>query len=591
MPNPMTSVERFYDGLGKLQPLQWLSTVLDHDIVAYEKAADPGREAIAKMADAPPDSEAESALIFVRETADEVVRDLLPDLGTLRDHMRPHKAGAQDLSEDAYETLQQQVQRRVRLASLGLALADHLTSSQLAGLYGPFERLIPLSSALATSRDFERDLALAILVSSRWASLQGPGSPAEKFGFWRTTVPRWLRILSGAATGYLGIGVPNMPITMGLAAAMSAFLLDGGAKPMRYKAILLVRETELRVDKPAADIKEHLAELRNWHFVRYERRWLARHLARIMEAMLWREMPDGTKHVNPAPKSLRIVGQALEAMGFEAADVEPPAPPGGILTLPAALPWWQPKSIDIGVALVASKGQPQPQPGESISPPEAQRLNTALVAEPGHLESAVDWYRTSVLPYVDDYAYAPASARLRDIGHSRFSTAIAYERQPAEVRLLLWALADAMLVAAEAATSDQRRDAVAVLRLSLIRSIWWSEVHSATRSTLGMRTEDNEPDIGDPTFASYMEKFGDAHNRVESGMLRFLKRTPGDDELAPDGLSSFQIVMAARAAAQLTRSASSARLGCAGNAVLTALAVVALGQIASVAARLTGLLL
>ncbi len=570
--NPSTAVEHFYAGLAKLTPLEWLSTILDHDILEYQRASDPGREVIAEFARSPNPTDAESALLLIQETAAEVVTDLWPDLATLRADMRPYKApGATDLSEEAYDMLLKQVTRQVHLAGAGVALAEHLTPAQLSGLYQPFEELVPLSTVLNAPRDFERDLALAFLVSSRWAAQHGPGSPAVNLAFWKATAPRWLSLLTGAGSGHIGVGVPNFPITMGLATAASAFLSDGGAKPYRYKVLPLMRETELRVSGSVAQIRAHLAEFRYWQMVRYERRWVARHLARIMEAILWRELPDGTRMVQPGAKSLAIIGQALEAMGFEPADIEPPPPPGGVLALPATLAWWKPVPLDLSQTSLSLGGASQTG-GRALPPPEAHHLNTTLVAEPSHFETALAWYETAVLPFIDDYAPAPTQT-------SRFSSAVPYKDQPDEVRLLLWALADAMLVAAQAQQEVVKESAAMHLRrLPLIRSIWWEEVHAAARSVLGLGPEDDEPELSDPRFLDYFNRVSDARERIEAAMLRFLKFSPDADELPSDRLSAVQIAMAARAAIPLTGRVRTTRMGCAGTVLLIGAAGAAIAQ-------------
>lgn len=115
MSNPSTAVERLYAGLAKLTPLQWLSTILDHDILEYENASDPGREIIAEFVRSPTESYAALALVLLKETADEVVTNLWPDLATLRADMRRYKApGATDLSEEAYDSFLELVEQSRR---------------------------------------------------------------------------------------------------------------------------------------------------------------------------------------------------------------------------------------------------------------------------------------------------------------------------------------------------------------------------------------------------------------------------------------------------------------------------------------------
>lgn len=577
MSDPSAAVERFYAGLAELSPRDWVSTILPHDPEEYEAASDSGREAIKEFAESPSDPEAMSALALVQGSATEVASGLWPELEALRDDMRPYKAlGANDLSEDAYDVLRQQAMRRVHLAAGGVALAEHLTVAQLSALYRPFEDLVPLSGVLRDAPDFERDLALAFLVSSRLAAEQSPGSTVDKVRMWKTVTPRWLWLFNGGENP--GISVPSMQISMALMSAISAFMQDGGGKAMRYRGLTLAHEAERRASGSAGEIKAHLGAFRQWQIPRHTRRWLVRCISRVMEAILWGELPDGTKTAQPSEESLAVIAQALEAMGFLPSDVEPPAPEGGFLPVPPSLAWWKPLRIDLGVSLVASSAAGGVASHETtVSPPDAQRRNTELVADPEHFESALDWYRTTVLPFIDDYQRAPTGTQFPDIGLSRFSAAISYSTQPSEIRLLLWALADAMLVYAEARAEDHvAASEMQLLRLPLIRAIWWEEVHAATRSVLGLRPEDAEPELGDPRFLDYFNKFSEARDRVEQAMLRFLKISSREDQVPSDDQSALQVAMAARAAIPMASHAQATRAGCGASVLLCcALAVAA----------------
>jgi hypothetical protein len=203
----------------------------------------------------------------------------------------------------------------------------------------------------------------------------------------------------------------------------------------------------------------------------------------------------------------------------------------------------------------------------------------ALVAQPDHFEGAVAWYLAEVLPFIDDYAPAPSDSQVPEIGASRFSAAIAYQRQTDEVRLLLWALADAMLVASQA--KQQAGEDVAPLerrRLPLIRALWWEEADAAARAALGLRGTDVGPQLEDPGFSGFLGKLSQARDGVESAMRRFLKLPEPGVVTVADGL---QIAMAARAAEHTSRRQSQ-RAGC---GTTTAFALVVLGALAGVVVK------
>jgi hypothetical protein len=560
VPDAISTVELFYAELARLTPRQWLSIVTGVPIDEYEAEATPGRTAVEAFLAAPSDPEVVEALQLAQPSkAIEVTNDLWPDLSILRADMRPHAVpGASDLSEEGYELFRSEAARRVWWAAASVAMAGALEDAGISRLYRPFEGFIPLSSLLDPPPDFARDLARCLLISSRWAVERGPGSDSEKTGYWSAVVPRWLWLFNGGDMP--GIGIPSPAISRAFMTALSGFLRDSGPKQMRYVVLPLIREAEAVRFNSDEQIAEALAEFQRWQMPRLHRRWIASRITRLMQAVLMRELVDGTKTVEPHPESAALTGAALVAMGFEPADREPPPPPGGLLVLPEAFTWWEPAPVDLSEE--NARRLKQSGPGAVLLPPEAQRRNLMTMLEPDHFNPALEWYAAEVLPFIDDYASGPTSSKVPEIGLSRFVAAIPYGKQQDTVRLFLWTLADCLLVAAQTREANGR-DAAPFHRnrLPLIRAIWSEEVNAATDVALGISEATPLPELGGPTFSASLLEWGDTRERVESGMRRFLKLPSTEGNAATDDLSSFEIVAAARAAAYLRAGAAASRRG------------------------------
>jgi hypothetical protein len=379
-----------------------------------------------------------------------------------------------------------------------------------------------------------------------------------------------------------GIGTPSMQISTALMTAISGFLPNGGPTATKDEADALVLEADTLVQSSSdVAIEEVLRSFQSWSLRRDARRWIVRVIVRVMTAMLTREREDGTWVVDPSTADFALIDRALEAMGFELADREPPAPPNGIFTLPGTLDWWRPMRVDLGVSL--SVGTTTEGIGEALSPPDAHNKNVQSVLESKHLDSALAWYGTDVLPFIDDFAPGPSGSPYPDIGMSRFEPAINYRLQPERVRLLLWALADALLVASQVRRASGTDTAFGHDRLPLIRTIWWEELNSAVDAEMGLEPTDSTPGLGDPAFLEFTKKRDPAWEAMGEGMRRYLKVAvekslydQRDADLAIDALSAFQIAAAARGARRL-RSAAASGAGCAAKTLIVA----ALGALAA----------
>lgn len=570
MPDPSAAVNRFYAGLAAVQPDDWLRIAISPPIDDYQVASESAVSAISAFTNQSDDRVAANLLHLVQQEAGEIATGFIPDLEALRAAMRPPaRPGAPELTPEGYQVLMREAARRVFVAACGIALGEHLSSPDLAALYQPFEGFIPLSAVLDPRPDFVRDIALALLTSSRWAVEKGPGTPEEKTAYWETFFPLWMYEFNGGEMA--GIGVPNMEIGRALVRAATALLPGGEGKDIRYEA-----ERRVQIDSDE-QIEELLGE-RRWIMRRQARRWIVSRMVRVLEAMLTREASDGTKTVDPSPASLGVIDRTLKAMGFEAADREPPAPPGGTLTVPEAFTWWRPSPVRFASGSRSLGTTPDQLTASAVTPPDAHGMNITLMMEPDHFNPAWEWYLASVLPFIDDYSPGPKSADFPDIGRSRFSAAVPYRRQPEELRLFLWALADGMQVAAqtrEVNGGDSR--SLRLSRLPLIRAIWSEEVNAATNVLLGIGPTDTPPELGDAGFSDYLIKGVDAREQIESAMRRVLKIPDDQEDSSTDELSALEIAMASRAAGQLAGHGTS-RAGCAAGAVV--LTVVAMAMAA-----------
>lgn len=581
MHTPTDAVERFYAELAKLPLGAWLLIVIAMTPKEYEASVQRGQAAVEAFLDKPTDPEVMQGLLVARQSiATEVTHDLWPDLHALRSEMRPRMAPAADeLSEETYEAMRAEASRRVWWGAAGVATASVLEPALAARLYQPFEGFVPLTSVTTPAPEFVTDLALALQISSLWAVERGPGTDEEKTQYWSTVFPRWLWEFNGGEG--MPLGVPNMSISMALMTAISGFVPDGGGKSMRYIAQPLVRKA-LRLVRFRSDdeVEQALTEFTGWTLRRQERRWIANRLARVMLAMFSREQPDGARPVSPPANSNELIKRALGAMGFEGADLEPPAPADGKLVLPPAFSWWEPEVVNVSPeAMSGGVGSSGLGHAGGFLPPDAQRRNLMTLLEPDHFNPAREWYLNEVLPFIDDYGPAPKGSEFPVIGLSRFGAGVPYARQAESVRLFLWALADAMLVAAQAREeSGGDASAIQVSRLPLIRAIWADEINEATDAAIGIGPTQQRPDVVDPGYVDFALKWGDARERIESAMRRFLRLPTGQEDSATDGLSAFAIAIAARNAAVLGGGRAASRAGCAAGAIAISVVAVVVGR-------------
>lgn len=393
----------------------------------------------------------------------------------------------------------------------------------------------PSSAGNTDDLSFEDALALAFLATSRWGAEVGYGEPASAVA-WRRVAATWYAMFFQSNYDH-----PSMDFGFALAKAVAALepSLRGDFAERADELAAKVEEILLANERPErlAELLEPLAEWRP-NLTRHDRQWIALRAGRVMLALLTRETRDGSRARAASGDDFALIRQALVGMGLDESDWVPTTPQDGRIRI-EGLEWWQPRVVDFDGAHGAGSGV--------LSPPDAHRENTALVAQPGHFDQAMAWYERNVLPFIADQGGRRREAR-SDIGPSTFVEEVPYSGQADNVRWLLWALVDAMLVLTEVREkSGQDAGSLNSKRLPLIRAVWSGEIGIAVDTILGFGAGNRPPELGDPKYPDYVMRRAGVRDKAETSARRFLKLEAAD---SIDELSSLQIAMAGRAARQ-----------------------------------------
>lgn len=413
---------------------------------------------------------------------------------------------------------------------------------------------------------FEDALALAFLATSKWGAEVGYGGPASALA-WRRVAATWYAVFFQSNYDH-----PSIDFGLALAKAVAALepsLQGDFAEGAGELAAMVENRTAAERPERLAELLEPLAEWRP-NLTRRDRQWIALRAGRVMLALLTREGRDGRRARDAGGEDYSLIRQALVGMGLDESDWVPTTPQDGRIRM-EALDWWQPRVVDLDSAHGAGSGV--------LSPPDAHRENTALVAQPSHFDQAMVWYQRNALPFIADQGGWRREAR-SGIGPSAFVEEVPYSGQADHVRWLLWALADAMLALTEVREkSGQDAEPLNSKRLPLIRAVWSGEIGIAVDAVLGFGPGNRPPELGDPKYSDYIMRRAEIRDKVEAAARRFVKL---DAEDSIDQLSSLQIAMAGRAGRHTSVSRSA---GCAASLV----AVVVLGAaVPQLARRLLG---